>query len=84
MSQRGCAAIRRESRWPVGFITEAGMRELRLLLLGRRAMDPTRFAHLRRELGVDLELLQPSEGRSPAPACIFVQNQCEVGVTLAG
>ena len=33
--------------------TEAGLRELRLLLEDRRAMDPERFAHLRRELGLD-------------------------------
>jgi len=35
------------------FFTEAGLAELRLLLGDRRAMDPERFAHLRRELGLD-------------------------------
>jgi hypothetical protein len=31
----------------------AGLVALRQLLLDRRAMDPARFAHLRRELGLD-------------------------------
>jgi hypothetical protein len=41
---------------PIGqraFFTEAGLNALRLLLQDRRAMDPGRFAHLRRELGLD-------------------------------
>ena len=40
----------------IGFravFTEAGLAALRALVRDRRAMDPTRFAHLRRELGVD-------------------------------
>jgi hypothetical protein len=39
--------------WPRAILTEAGIRELRALLEDRRAMDPERFAHLRRELGLD-------------------------------
>jgi hypothetical protein len=35
--------------------TEAGLEALRLLLRDRRAMDPVRFAHLRRELGLDAQ-----------------------------
>ena len=35
------------------FFTAAGLAELRALLEDRRAMDPERFAHLRRELGLD-------------------------------
>ena len=38
---------------PRAVFTEAGLRELRLLLQDRRAMDLERFAHLRRELGLD-------------------------------
>ena len=38
---------------PRAVFTAAGLRELRLLLQDRRAMDPERFAHLRRELGLD-------------------------------
>jgi hypothetical protein len=57
MLARGLVAIRHESRWPVAFFTEAGLRELRALVSDRRAMDPVRFAHLRRELGLDPEPL---------------------------
>ena len=38
---------------PRAVFTEAGLVELRALLQDRRAMDPERFAHLRRELGLD-------------------------------
>ncbi len=40
----------------IGFravFTAAGLTALRQLVLDRRAMDPVRFAHLRRELGLD-------------------------------
>jgi hypothetical protein len=37
----------------VAVFTEAGLEALRRLLRDRRAMDPARFAHLRRELGLD-------------------------------
>ncbi|MBK1660128.1 hypothetical protein [Paracraurococcus ruber] len=35
------------------FFTPAGLTALRALLQDRRAMDPKRFGHLRRELGLD-------------------------------
>ena len=35
------------------FFTAAGLAALRALAADRRAMDPARFAHLRRELGLD-------------------------------
>ncbi len=35
------------------FFTAAGLAALRELAADRRAMDPARFAHLRRELGLD-------------------------------
>jgi hypothetical protein len=38
---------------PAAFFTEAGLEGLRQLLQDRRAMDPERFDHLRRALGVD-------------------------------
>ncbi|MBV8616088.1 MAG: hypothetical protein JOY66_20275, partial [Acetobacteraceae bacterium] len=38
---------------PRAVFTAAGLRELRALLQDRRAMDPERFAHLRRELGLE-------------------------------
>jgi hypothetical protein len=55
MIARGLVEIRHRSRWPVALFTEAGIGELRRLLSDRRFMDPTRFAHLRRELGIDPE-----------------------------
>jgi hypothetical protein len=57
MLDRGLVAIRQEGRWPVVLFTEDGLAALRELLLDRRAMDPARFAHLRRELG-----LEPADG----------------------
>jgi hypothetical protein len=39
-------------RGPRAFFTAAGLAALRQLVLDRRAMDPERFAHLRRELGL--------------------------------
>jgi hypothetical protein len=53
MLERGLVELR---PGPIGhraFFTEAGLAALRLLLQDRRAMDPARFAHLRRELGLD-------------------------------
>jgi hypothetical protein len=38
---------------PRAFFTAAGLAALRVLLEDRRAMDPARFAHLRRDLGLD-------------------------------
>src|SRR3954451_16400512 len=37
---------------PAAFFTEVGLEGLRQLLQNRRAMDPERFDHLRRALGV--------------------------------
>jgi hypothetical protein len=50
---RGLVTIGRGRFGPCAYFTEAGLRELRALLQDRRAMDPGRFAHLRRELGLD-------------------------------
>jgi hypothetical protein len=50
--ERGLVEVRTE-RGARAFFTPAGLAALRQLLSDRRAMDPTRFAHLRRELGVD-------------------------------
>jgi hypothetical protein len=38
---------------PAAFFTEAGLEGLRQLLRDRRVMDPERYGHLRRELGID-------------------------------
>src|SRR3712207_5527865 len=50
---RGLVAVRPGR---IGFravFTEAGLAALRALVRDRRAMDPARFAHLRRELGLE-------------------------------
>jgi len=53
MMGRGLVEIRNTERGPRAFFTEAGLEELRRLLLDGRYMDPERFAHLRRELGLE-------------------------------
>jgi hypothetical protein len=53
MLERGLMELRTTSRGPHAFFTEKGVAALRQLMLDRRAMDPERFAHLRRELGLD-------------------------------
>ena len=54
MLARGLVEVRAER---IGFravFTAAGWAALRELVRDRRAMDPARFAHLRRELGLDV------------------------------
>ena len=53
MMDRGLVEIRNTERGPHAFFTEAGLAELRGLLLDARYIDPTWFPHLRRELGLD-------------------------------
>lgn len=53
MMDRGLVEIREAPRGFHAFFTETGLAELRLLLRDRRAIDPIRFGHLRRELAVD-------------------------------
>jgi len=53
MLERGLVEVRTERSGPRAYFTEAGLAALRQLLQDRRAMDPVRFAHLRRELGLD-------------------------------
>lgn len=52
MLERGLVEVR-TGRGSRAVFTPAGLAALRQLLADRRAMDPTRFAHLRRELGLD-------------------------------
>ena len=51
--ERGLVEVRAGKYGPRAFFTEAGLEALRLLLRDRRAMDTARFAHLRRELGLE-------------------------------
>jgi len=53
MLERGLVELRPGAIGPRAVFTEAGLEALRRLLRDRRAMDPARFAHLRRELGLD-------------------------------
>ena len=57
MLDRGLVEIKPARLGARAFFTEAGIQELRALLRDRRAMDPERFAHLRRELGLDDEVV---------------------------
>jgi hypothetical protein len=41
------------SRPPRLFFTDAGLVELRAMMADRRLADPVKFAHIRRELGID-------------------------------
>ena len=50
---RGLAELRPVPPGWRAFFTAAGLGELRLLLLDRRAMDPVKFRHLRLELGLE-------------------------------
>ena len=50
---RGLVQVRPGRFGHRAFFTEAGLAALRALVADRRAMDPARFAHLRRELGLD-------------------------------
>jgi hypothetical protein len=54
MLERGLVEVGKGPFGHRAFFTAAGLAALRLLLQDRRAMDPTRFAHLRHELGLDV------------------------------
>ena len=43
----------RSSKLPRLFFTTAGMGALRQMMANRRLADPSKFAHVRRELGID-------------------------------
>jgi len=49
-------------RLPKLFFTEAGLAELRRMMMDRRFADPKKFAHVRQELGID-PLPAPEAGR---------------------
>ena len=60
MLARGLVEIGRGPFGHRAFFTEAGLAALRALAADRRAMDPARFAHLRRELGLDAPEDEPA------------------------
>jgi hypothetical protein len=50
---RGLMRLVTSERLPRLFFTEAGMAELRAMMMDRRLADPAKFAHVRQELGID-------------------------------
>src|SRR3982751_5064863 len=52
MLERGLVEIRTEQRGPRAVFTAAGWAALQQLMRDHRAMDPSRFDHLRQELGL--------------------------------
>src|SRR5689334_13340016 len=52
MLDRGLLTLQITRRGPRAFFTEPGLAALRQLVRDPRAMDPTRFTHLRAELGL--------------------------------
>jgi hypothetical protein len=50
---RGLMRLDTTSRLPRLFFTEAGLSALRTMMANGRLADPVKFAHVRRELGID-------------------------------
>src|SRR4051794_12141082 len=61
--ERGLVEVRPDAprRLPCAFFTKAGLVALRQLAQDRRALDPVRYAHIRRELGLDAETRQAGD-----------------------
>lgn len=55
MIARGLVEVRMDRRRATAFFTEAGLAALRELAMNRRYLDPIRYAHVRRELGLEAE-----------------------------
>jgi hypothetical protein len=53
--ERGLMRLDATGRLPRLFFTEAGMQTLRCMVTDRRFTDARKFAHIRRELGIDPE-----------------------------
>src|SRR5215469_15049949 len=58
MIERGLVEVRPSPRGVRGFFTAAGVTAMQQLVADRRLMNPTTFAHLRLELGLD----EPEQG----------------------
>jgi hypothetical protein len=50
---RGLMRLDVSGHFPRLFFTEAGLTALRTMMMDRRLADPTKFAHIRQELGID-------------------------------
>ena len=68
--ERGLVEVRTDGRWPTAQFTDTGLAALRELAQDRRALDPARYGHVRRELGLDVNAeetaLEPGEGVTSA------------------
>jgi hypothetical protein len=53
MIARGLMRLDTEGHFPRLFFTEAGLVALRAMMMDPRIADPTKFAHVRQELGID-------------------------------
>ena len=51
--ERGLMRLDASNRPPRLFFTETGLTALRAMMTDRRLADPVKFAHVRRELGID-------------------------------
>ena len=61
MMARGLLQVRDGPRGFRAYFTEAGIAAVRVLLLSPRLMDPTAFAHLRREVGLSEGVEPPAD-----------------------
>jgi chromatin segregation and condensation protein Rec8/ScpA/Scc1 (kleisin family) len=59
--ERGLMRLDTSQRLPRLFFTDAGLDELRRMMADRRLADPTKFAHVRQELGIDPGLEMPPD-----------------------
>jgi hypothetical protein len=50
---RGLMRLDLDGRLPMLFFTDAGLESLRTMMADGRLADPKKFAHIRRELGID-------------------------------
>jgi hypothetical protein len=55
MLERGLVELRRDGRFARAHFTTAGITTLRDFAANRRYLDPIRYAHVRRELGLEVE-----------------------------
>lgn len=51
--ERNLVRLDPTGRFPRMFFTDAGLAELRRMMMERRFADPVKFAHIRQELGID-------------------------------
>jgi hypothetical protein len=53
MLERGLMRLDTTGRSPRLFFTDAGLAELRVMMADKRLANPEKFAHVRKELGID-------------------------------